>query len=484
MEAYKSGATDTAETINWKTFSFGAKSEQEDFSTKNIPSRTYDQARNNPIASALINRPPVLVVGCGIKPNITFKHQQLGISQEKAFELAEQHEQDFNLWAKSTESDLYRTLNFYSIQFNAFRQMLLGGDCFVNSLLLDREGSPFNLKLQLIEGSRIKNPNYEADRANLCGGVELDGFGAPNYYYIQKFHDGDEAFLQEINTWQKVKVFGAFGLRRVMQIWDKKRDVSTRGISPLAPALQALKQIERLDDAHIMNSVVNNLILGFIKSKSGTVGMPGAPQYSGYNSGEGGEKKDLTLKQIGKAFIGKLSQDEEMQAFDTKRPDINVDTHIDNLLQRLTAGVGYAKSEILMKYDASYSAARAEMLKAYNYYLVVREMLNMTLNKPVYDLFTYLQVLNGRLKAPGFLEDPYMRAIWLDSADWLGTGKGHIDELREAQAARERIDIGISNIAKETKEIAGADFYEIHKGTVREKAIREKDGIDARNISN
>lgn len=70
-----------------------------------------------------------------------------------------------------------------------------------------------------------------------------------------------------------------------------------------------------------------------------------------------------------------------------------------------------------------------------------------------------------------------MRRAWC-AANWIGDGPGSINPKDEVQAARDRIDIGISTIADESILWDGKDSWEKHRQRAREKALRVKSGLE------
>jgi len=67
--------------------------------------------------------------------------------------------------------------------------------------------------------------------------------------------------------------------------------------------------------------------------------------------------------------------------------------------------------------------------------------------------------LLGRINAPGFLEDPFVRYAYLNCA-WTGELAGAIDEIKEVKAAKMRIEAGLSTRTKEAAMMNGSSFDE------------------------
>ena len=64
---------------------------------------------------------------------------------------------------------------------------------------------------------------------------------------------------------------------------------------------------------------------------------------------------------------------------------------------------------------------------------------------------------SGRVTAPGFFDDPLVRAAWC-GAQWIGPVQGSIDPLKEAQAAVLQIQRALKTHEQVTREMSGGDW--------------------------
>src|SRR5690606_11808526 len=95
--------------------------------------------------------------------------------------------------------------------------------------------------------------------------------------------------------------------------------------------------------------------------------------------------------------------------------------------------------------------------------------------QPVYNLLLDEGVASGRLRLPGY-EDPIRRKAWC-TALWIGPARGSMDEWKEANAAKTRIEIGVSNESIETAAMAGEDWHAVIGQRAREIAYRRANGL-------
>ena len=96
--------------------------------------------------------------------------------------------------------------------------------------------------------------------------------------------------------------------------------------------------------------------------------------------------------------------------------------------------------EVLIKeFDSSYSASRAALLEAWEAFKMRRQWFVDDFCQPVYEVWLAEAVALGRIKAPGFFEDPIIRDAWC-GARWIGPVQGQLDPTKEAKAAIMQVD--------------------------------------------
>lgn len=114
--------------------------------------------------------------------------------------------------------------------------------------------------------------------------------------------------------------------------------------------------------------------------------------------------------------------------------------------------------EVLIKsFNNNYSASRAALLELWKYIKMRRSWFVNDFCQPIYELFLSEAIANGRIHAPGFFYDPAIKWAWT-RAEWNGPAQGQLDPVKEATAAKIRVEQGFSTRERETVEINGGDF--------------------------
>lgn len=431
--------------------------------------RSHDLFRNSPIATGAINTKVNHVLGAGLRARPQVDFEFLGLSEEEAAEWEEEARREWRFWGESAECDVQRVSTFNELAGMAFRGVLLSGDILASKPFLNRAGSPFGLKVQLIEGERLSNSDWQADDERLVGGVEKDGFGAPIKYHIARAHPGNIRDRKGVG-WDIVPVFNSRGERQILHLYNRLLPNQTRGIPDLAPVIETFKQMNRLVDAEIDAAVINSFFTVFIKTETEDGFAPMAP-----TSETGGKTSDEDYK-LGSGAMLDLLPNEDVEFADPKRPNDAVDKFLMAMLKFVGASIGIPVEILIQHFTASYSASRAAVEMAWRFFRQRRTWLADGFYQPFYEALISESVARGRLSAPGFFADDMIRRAYL-GCSWTGPSKMLIQEVQEVEAAIKKIDAGLSNKAKETAALTGEDWEEVHKQRVKEANREREDGI-------
>jgi lambda family phage portal protein len=152
-----------------------------------------------------------------------------------------------------------------------------------------------------------------------------------------------------------------------------------------------------------------------------------------------------------------LNAGEQANAVNPGRPNTAFEGFVEAVCKQVGTALEIPYELLMKRFDASYSAARASLLEAWKMFKARREWLVHSLCQPAYEEWLTEAVLKGRVSAPGFFDDPVIKAAYC-RAEWHGPSQGQIDPLKEVSAAIRRVENGFSNRAKEAQELTGTDF--------------------------
>ena len=177
-----------------------------------------------------------------------------------------------------------------------------------------------------------------------------------------------------------------------------------------------------------------------------------------------------------------MEEGEEVQIANPGRPNSAFDGFVIAISRQIGAALEIPYELLVKNFTASYSASRASLLEAWKMFRMRREWLIGNFCQPVYEEWLAEAVMKGRIQAPGFFDDPAIRAAWC-GADWYGDAQGQLDPLKEANAAKVRVDEGFSTREREAAELTGMKYETVHAVRKREEAMRKADGLVASQIS-
>ena len=446
--------------------------------------RSRDLFMGAPLATGALKTVRTNVVGSGLmlaaKPDAKF----LGLTEDQAHEWKEHVEREWRLWSGSVNCDAERNLNFYQLQALVMLSALMNGDVFVTTPYVPRAGSVYQLCVGLIEADRVcdpENPLPPSD-ANILGGVEIGEYGETVAYWICDQHPNaaPRTTTKFEKKWTRVLAFGEkTGRRNVLRVMsDVERPAQRRGVPLLAPVIESLKQLSRYSEAELMAAVVSGMFTVFIKSNNPAEGVAGMPMPGwGYNpEAVKQDDKDPANYAMGNGSIVMLEDGEEVQTANPGRPNTAFDGFVTAICRQIGAALELPYELLLKHFTASYSASRGALLEAWKMFRMRREWLTDGFCQPVYEEFLTEAVLRGRVQAPGFFDDPVIKAAWC-GADWFGDCQGQLDPLKEANAAKVRVDEGFSTRERESAELTGMKYDDIHVVRKREEDMRKRDGL-------
>jgi len=448
----------------------------------NLPllrNRSADQAINTPVGAAAIQTSAIHTVGAGLKVFPRIRYLELGISHDEARAWQKKARREFDLWAASKHCDLYRRNNFYDLQDIAYESYLVDGDAFA---LFRRKAPtqymPYSLRLQILEGNRISNPMdgsfpgalgpYSVEMISpetgnrIVSGVEIDMDGAVEAYWVCNKVQGDPVDIARLEKWVRVKAFGDLsGMPNIVQICHDLRSEQYRGIPYLAPVIETLKQVSRYTNAELTAAIIKSFFaLFFTNNPTGSSEMPAPDAWAGEEGRDpNAPVVDVSEYGLGPGTLNALPAGVDVKAVDAGRSMSTFDPFVSQLIKQIGAAIGVPYEVIMKNFTSSYSASRAAMLQAWEEFKLRRTWFARDFCQPVYEAWLTEAVAIGRIEAPGFFEDPALRAAWCH-ADWYGPTMSILDPVKDITGSALRVQYGLSTREREAAEMTGTDFEE------------------------
>lgn len=400
------------------------------------------------------------VVGWGILPKPKIDGDYLGMSDEAREEAEQAILREFKLWAENTMCDAERQQNFYGLQQLAFLSMLMSGDVFALFGMKENKRTPYQTVIRLLEADRISTPDTSYSQSTetdsggrIIDGVEVDREGAVTRYHIASRspiagNDGSELI------WTAVEAFGNdTGYPNILHVMTFERPEQRRGIPFIAGEIEQLKQFTRYMNAELAAKVVSAMLTVFITSDEddGKFGMEDA-----VNEEDKVTDDELQLE-LAPGAIYNLPPGKDIKEVNPLRSDAQFEAFVNTCIMTIASSMGIPKEVLVKKYESNYTAARAALLDFWRTVRVYRTRFNSGFCQPIYEQWLSEAVALGRINAPGFFDDPAVRQAWCGCV-WMGASMGHVDPLKEVNAAAMRIANNITTQEQEASEYNGNDW--------------------------
>lgn len=432
--------------------------------------------RNHPVGTAAIGTTVSHSVGTGLSCNPSINAKFLGLTEDQAKMWQENTATRFAHWAGSKDADLGRRQTFYELQDLVLRTVCCSGDALVVTPMTLRAGeNTRRLTLQVIEADRVSNPSGRGNTAVLTEGVECDAAtGEAVAYHVCSRHPGDFT-TGTPRTWGRIVARGQnTGRLNALHVYKVLRPDLRRGVPILGPVLEPLRQLSRFAQAEL-DAAVNSALFALFAEMDPTAF---SETFTEDSQAQIVDRASKWTGEIESGQIMNLLPGEKVTSPEPGRPNPQFDPFFRSCVQQIGMAIGMPSEVLLMSYTSSYSAARAALLMAWRMFMGWREFLRVNFCQPVYDLWLSEEVAAGRIAAPGFFADPVVRAAW-SSAHWVGDGPGSIDPEKEVNAAKGRVELGISTLQAESQAFDGVDWEAKHAQQVREAKARREAGMQA-----
>lgn len=417
------------------------------------------------------------VVGWGIMPKPKIDGDFLGMTDEAREEAERNILREFRLWAENTMCDAERQQNFYGLQDLAFLSMLMSGDVFALFGMKENKRTPYQTTIRLLEADRICNPDSSGDSESketdsggrIIDGVEIDREGAVIRYHIASRSPNAGANSAEL-TWTPIDAYGRdTGYPNILHVMTYERPEQRRGIPFVSAEIEALKQFTRYMNAELAANVVSSMLTAFIVSAEddGKFGLEDA-----VNEEEKVTDDELQLE-LAPGAIYNLPPGKKVETVNPLRSNTQFESFVNTCIMTIASSMGIPKEVLVKKYESNYTAARAALLDFWRTVRVYRTKFNTAFNQPVYEQWLSEAVATGRIEAPGFFDDPAIRQAWCGCL-WMGASMGHVDPLKEVNAAATRIANNLTTQEQEASEYNGNNFDEIMKQRKKEVVLQRE----------
>lgn len=418
----------------------------------------------SPVATSAIKTNRTNVIGLGLKLKARIDRDVLGMSAEQAANWQRETEREFQLWARNCDATGMNDFN--EIQQLALSSWLMSGDVFA---LLKRseptQVNPYALRVHLIEADRVSTPTEELGFSPLLkttgktesgnvifDGVEVDKEGMVQAYHIRNTYPNE--FSTEPDAWTRVEAYGKrTGLPNILQIMESERPDQYRGVPYMAQCIEPLLQLRRYTEAELTAAMIQSFFTAFVKTNTNPAENP----FNEVGSTIPEVSIDENEYEMGPGTINHLNPGEDITFADPKHPNTGFNEFERAICEQVGAALEIPADLLLKSFNSSYSASRAALLEAWKAFKMRREWFANDFCTPIYSVWLSEAVATGRIRAPGFFNDPAVRAAWL-GCEWIGPSQGQLDPTKEIRAEAMAVAEGFTTREQATIRLNGGQY--------------------------
>ncbi len=412
-------------------------------------------------ARALIGRLTDNTINTGLKleaapiweicwPDVTEKEQRAWVRNT---------ETRFHLFMSSKDLDATGQRTGYQLQFFDFLNKLKDGETFKLLRYSASKEKQNPLETQFINPDQIQDPldqpmklAVKARGNKIVDGIEVNSTGREIAIYV---------YDEETRKSTRIMKRGPKS-NRIFYLHSPITDSvgQVRGISVLANLVHEFQKITDYTIAELESAIINATIAAWIKpsdQRDSSRALQGIKEKVATTPTTPDAPTSGDIKKPG-LLIQTLKAGEELESYDTKRPNVNFDEFLKSWKSSLSASLGLPVEVLDMSFNANYSASRASLLLAWSVFEKDRENYAADDLNPIFEAWMREEIAASRIKAPGW-ESVVMRRAWLNCS-WVGINKPSIDPLKEAKAVNERIAQGLTTRERESKAYNGSEYTE------------------------
>lgn len=434
------------------------------------------------------------------QPNFTVLQSTVSKSFDETW--AEEYqlavEEKWNLIGDSDKCwlDAARGLTFTGLVRLSIAGFVYTGEVIASCEWIREVDRPFSTAVQMISPSRLSNPLGQVDTATLRNGVQKDSRGKPLGYYIRDNYPTEFYIGQNNFRWTFVPAEKPWGRQMLIHIKDAIQPAQTRGISALTAVLKEMRMTKKFQEVVLQNAVINASYAATIESElpsevvAAAMGQTQATDatqgFMGFINGYLTSLQDYLSQSNSVAVDGAkmphLFPGTKLNAKTLGTPG-GVGTEFEvSLLRHIAAGIGLSYEEFADDFSkTNYSSGKASMLKTWKHMMSRKKFVADRFANAVFALWLEEELNGGGLPMPRNYDYRVFYTPWgkeaLTACDWIGAGRGQIDELKETQAALLRIKGGLSTHEAEIAK-QGGDYRKTFRQLAREKKLAAELGID------
>ena len=436
-------------------------------------------------------------LGTGLKLAMHVDHVSIGADEGWAREYNSHIEREFRAWVGSNRKHVDRTRKktWLALQQSAEISILKHGEILASFEPRPARGKDRAVAIRMIDPTRLSDPkdNPTAMRdKDIRGGIEYSKAGEPIAYWISSRHPRDEVPAHkkfDKLTWTRFPKYGRSGRLNIFQVAAVEGVDQSRGISMIAPAIQAMKMVDELSDATLQSALLQTVFAAVIQSNANwkevleIVGADLDEEGDAHNAlmefqqmrGDFYRRNKPGIVNDGARLVH-LLPDEKL----TLEKASNADPKVAELLSYFelegARSFGLSAEEYSGDHSrTSFSSSRMSSQRSHRLIAQRRAATTEVFAKWVLELFIEEELIRN----PGILPSDvsfYESRDALTACHFQGPPPIDADPVKSAKAADQRLQNGTTSHTREAA-LLGYDFEEMAQERARDQKLLESLGL-------
>lgn len=436
--------------------------------------RSWQLYLESDIAQTILNKYTGWIIDKGLKAQST---PQVDVLRAAGIEISQELnktiESRFNLWMRSTLGDEKGMDSINTLAREAYKTAKIGGDCLV--ILRYREDR--GVTVETIDGAHVMTPPDQTAGqldGTIVDGVKVDKNKRVVSYFVKAIK-GHATDYVEIPAWSKTT-----GLRTAFLVKGTEYRINARrGLPVVATVMEGIAKLDRYKEAMVGSAEERAKVVYYVQHMLGAEGenpfLQGLaaafdPNNTAYDNGElpitaDGQQLANDFYASTNRQLWNLPPGSEMKAINSQNELFFKEFYSTNA-DIICGAIGIPPNVAFSVYNDSFSASRAATKDWDHTIEVERDRFREAFYQPIYDFWLQVQIMEGKIQAPGYM------AAWVKGdkllleayrvARFTGPLFPHIDPVKEAKAARERLgELGkhlpLSTLEQETELVGSGD---------------------------
>jgi lambda family phage portal protein len=456
-----------------------------------IVARSRDLDRNNGWAQGGFERRGDAVVGPNLRLRCRPDFEAMGMGPDGAEWADTWARQVEALWRVTTNDprflfDVERHQHFGGQMRLAYQHYALDGEAAAAIYMIEDRGAVMSTALLIVDPDRLANPRFKSDDKQYRGGVELDRYGAAVAYHVRKSHVNDVGSTFDAYETVRIPREGPTGRPLFIHAINKKRAHQHRSVGRLASVMGSMRMLDRYDQTELQAAIANAVFGLYVTSNSPTDSVRDAmapvddtgtaSESSAYMADRIAyhEEADLTLNGV---RLAHLWDREKIETVSGSRSGTNFEAFEGAILRRIASAFGLSYEQLSNDWSGiNYSSARTLLNEIWRGLLADRHLFTQSFCTPIFAAWLEEAVARDMIQVPGGKAMFYVHRAALTQCDWIGPGRGYIDPKKEAEAAKLRIELGLSSQTDECEE-QGRDADQVRWRRKRDQEADEAYGL-------